>query len=314
MLRTQFPDISELKRNIALRFAEGRGWPSVVLNVQTTGTVHRPDIVGPLTLFSNRRGGSAVAVHGRRVQLEADGYFLSNQGEAYTLDVAAPGTETLNVHFGQQLAETAWRDLSTADQRLLDDPFGPAEQVCFFGRVYEKDPVTAALLDEPLHQGEAFNHHATLREEWLLRLLARLLHTQRAAFRRLEALPAVKAATRQEVYRRLSYSLDYLHSYYAANPSLDELAQVACLSKFHYLRLFRAVYGQTPYHYLRRLRLQKAAGLLGQRPPLPVAAIAELVGFESSSAFCRAFHAATGAWPQAFQQQGTISNFGQYKA
>jgi len=302
MLRTEFPNLGDLKRRIAQRFAAGQGWPSVVLHVRTTAPVHRPDIAGPLSLFSNRRGDSAVTVQGRRVRLETDSYFLSNHDETYSLDVPKPGTEILNVHFGELLAETAWRDLTTPSSRLLDDPFGPTNRVHFFGRLYPKGPVTAALLQEPTQHAAAFAHHATLRDEWLLRLLAQLLHTQRAAFQRLEALPAAKAATRHELFRRLSHSLDYLHSHYATNPSLGELAQVACLSQFHYLRLFRAAYGHTPYHYLRQLRLQKAAALLRQRPPLPIAAVAELVGFESDSAFCRAFFATVGQWPLAFQQ------------
>ncbi|GAA4376625.1 AraC family transcriptional regulator [Hymenobacter koreensis] len=304
MLRTAFPDLLWLKREVAHRFADGRGWPSVIIQARPSGPVHRPDVCGPLSLFMNLAGASTCAVGQRRVRIETDTYFLSNRAEHYTLAVEEPGeTETFNIHFGDQLAETALRDLTTPADRLLDDPRGPAPAVEFYSRLYPKDESIRALVGQIRQHAEAFNANALLREQLLLQLVAHLLGVHHQAQQVAAQLPAVKRATQQEIFRRLSWSVDYLHSYYPRDLSLDELAEVACLSKFHYLRLFRALHGQTPYAYLRQLRLRKGQELL-QIGQLPVGAVAELVGFESTSAFGRALHQSTGLWPSALLPHG----------
>ncbi|GAB2961157.1 hypothetical protein GCM10027048_31510 [Hymenobacter coalescens] len=299
MLRTAFPDLTWLKREVAHRFADGRGWPSVIIQAQPAGPVHRPDIEGPLSLFMNLRGSSACAVGGRRVRIETDTYFLSNRADHYTLDIEVPGsTETFNIHFGEQLAETVLRDATTAASTLLDDPLRPVAPVHFFSQLYPKKSELNALVGQICQQAAEFNANHLLRDQLLLAVLAHLLGVHHRTRERANQLPALRQATRQELVRRLGWSVDYLHSYYARDLSIDELARVACLSKFHYLRLFRALHGQTPYAYLRQLRLRKGQALL--RGGLPVAAVAEAVGFESSSAFGRALRQTTGQWPTAF--------------
>lgn len=300
MLRSAFPDLAWLKGEVARRFTQGQGWPSVIIQARPRQPVHRPDIEGPLSLFMNLSGRSACTVAGRRVLIEDDTYFISNRAEHYTLDVEQPAdTETFNIHFGELLAETVLRDTTAHATALLDDPLAPgAAPVHFLSRLYPKDEALTQLVAHIRRHAADFNAHSLLREQLLLALLAYLLGVHHRTREQAARLPAVRAVTRQEILRRLAWSVDYLHSYYARDLSLDELARVACLSKFHYLRLFGALHGCTPYAYLRQLRLRRGQALLrgGQ---LPVAAVAEAVGFESSSAFGRALHQATGQWPLA---------------
>ncbi|KUG06583.1 helix-turn-helix domain-containing protein [Solirubrum puertoriconensis] len=307
MYRTDFPELGWLKREVNRRFADGNGWPSVVIQARPTVAVHRPDIRGPLSLFMNLRGSSTCAVAQHRVRIETDTYFLTNAAEHYTLDIEEPGqTETFNIHFGEQLAETVLRDSTTAEATLLDDPARPGAAVHFFTKLYSKDAALEAWVRQLQAHAADFNAHSLLRDQLLLGLLAHLLQVHRQTQRQAAELPATKRATQLEIFRRLSWSVDYLHSYYPRDLSLEELAQVACLSKFHYLRLFRALHGQTPYAYLRELRLRKGQELL-RTGQLPVADVANLVGFESSSAFGRALYQSTGRWPMAFRP-GALAN------
>ncbi|MCC2548441.1 helix-turn-helix transcriptional regulator [Hymenobacter sp. BT175] len=302
MLRTAFPDLTWLKSEVARNLTSGRGWPSVIIQARPTAAEHRPDIRGPLSLFTNRSGASYCAVGRHRVRIEPDCYFLTNADEHYTLDVEEPGqTETFNIHFGTALAETVLRDLVAPTSQLLDEPFTSGPPVRFFNRLYGKDPTLDALLAAITRQADDYNTNALLREQLLLQVLAYLLGEHRRLQQRVASLPALRSSTRTELFRRLSVSLDYLYSRYATDLSLDELAGVACLSKFHYLRLFRAWQGQTPYAFLRQLRVQKARRLL-RTGVLPVGEVGTLVGFDSSSSFCRAFRQCTGQWPQAYRQ------------
>lgn len=83
--------------------------------------------------------------------------------------------------------------------------------------------------------------------------------------------------------------------------SLDELAQAAAYSVFHFHRLFRAATGETVRQYTRRLRLERAAHRLtvGQDDILPIAIDA---GYTSHEAFTRAFVARFDATPSAFRE------------
>ena len=73
------------------------------------------------------------------------------------------------------------------------------------------------------------------------------------------------------------------------NMRLDGICKEACLSKYHFARLFRRLYGCTPHQYLTEKRMQHASCLLQQGES--VTHTATLTGFESSTSFAAAFRA-----------------------
>lgn len=83
--------------------------------------------------------------------------------------------------------------------------------------------------------------------------------------------------------------------------NLDTIAAEACFSKFHFLRLFKSLYGQTPHQYLTEIRIEKAKQLL--RTGLPVSDVCFLTGFESISSFKGLFKRSTGFTPSFYQKQ-----------
>jgi AraC family transcriptional regulator len=87
-----------------------------------------------------------------------------------------------------------------------------------------------------------------------------------------------------------------------ASVSLPELAEHACLSPFHFHRLFTAVVGEPPAEYVRRLRLERAAHELATSRR-PVADIGREAGYGSQSAFTRAFSERFGRAPGEFRER-----------
>ena len=85
-----------------------------------------------------------------------------------------------------------------------------------------------------------------------------------------------------------------------ATISLGELAAQAGLSPFHFLRTFRRVAGMTPYQYLLRTRLHRAAVAL-RLTDRPVSAIAFDAGFNDLSTFNRRFLRIMGATPRRYR-------------
>ena len=87
----------------------------------------------------------------------------------------------------------------------------------------------------------------------------------------------------------------------AARPvALKEMAAIACMSKYHFLRVFRRLTGVTPHQYLISVRLRRAALALASSRR-PVLTIALDSGFEDLSTFNKSFRAAFGLTPTQYR-------------
>jgi AraC family transcriptional regulator len=102
---------------------------------------------------------------------------------------------------------------------------------------------------------------------------------------------------------RLLRVLAYIYDNLDGDLSLDTLAEVACLSRFHWHRVYRAMTGETLAEAIRRIRLIKAANALVLEDT-PLADIAERYGYPNIASFTRAFHAVHGAAPGEFRERG----------
>ncbi|MGV3525497.1 MAG: helix-turn-helix domain-containing protein [Candidatus Sericytochromatia bacterium] len=102
-------------------------------------------------------------------------------------------------------------------------------------------------------------------------------------------------------YLQIRQSRAFIEQHYAQPIELSDMAAAAAMSRFHYLRIFQQIYGITPRHYLRDLRLSKARALLQQG--LPVTQVCLAVGYSSLPSFSQAFKRGTGHAPQAYQKR-----------
>lgn len=87
--------------------------------------------------------------------------------------------------------------------------------------------------------------------------------------------------------------------------SLDSLADVAALSRFHFHRVYTAVVGETAANTVRRMRLHRAAVALVQGTD-PIPAIALAVGYPRPASFSRAFAGHCCLTPAAFRNRGEL--------
>lgn len=83
-------------------------------------------------------------------------------------------------------------------------------------------------------------------------------------------------------------AVNYINSNLSRKLTLDEIAEQACFSPFHFHRIFSSIVGETPGEYVVRLRLEKSANLL-ELTNSSVTEIALQCGFTSSSVFARSF-------------------------
>lgn len=105
--------------------------------------------------------------------------------------------------------------------------------------------------------------------------------------------------------KRMLRVLDCIHADPGADMSLDQLADVAAMSRFHWHRVFHGMTGETCVQAVRRVRMNRAACWLTQTD-WPVAEIARRVGYPSVQSFARVFRAAYGMPPVAFRRDGVV--------
>lgn len=312
MILHEFPDLNWLKGQIAQGFSNRLGWgnlpldsegfPSVIIQTKVR-ECFRPDIKGPFSFFLNIRGNSFCSVDRQTTRIDEDNYFVSNRSQLYTLQVeeGSGGAETFNIHFGEFFSESVLNALVTPADRILDA--GTEKQLSpllFFNQLHRRDATFNNLIYAILTSHKETGYNKLRFEEQMSSLLSYHLQQHHHIAEMVNKLPPVRKTTRVELYKRLSRAMDVLRSGFCGEVSLDELAAEACLSKYHFLRLFRTVYGLSPYQYIQHLRIEKARVLLaGSR--IPITDLAGILGFDNSQSFSRLFFQRMGIYPTQYR-------------
>ena len=115
----------------------------------------------------------------------------------------------------------------------------------------------------------------------------------------------------EDSFRRLLRARDAIHERYAEVLRVEDLAHEAALSPFHFLRMFRAAFGQTPHQYLTRVRIEEAKRLL--LADAPVTEVCFDVGFQSLGSFSALFTRRVGAPPSGFRRRVHHFAFGRQR-
>ncbi len=105
-----------------------------------------------------------------------------------------------------------------------------------------------------------------------------------------------------ETNRRLLRARDAMDRAYAEPLDVPALARIALVSPAHFIREFRAAFGETPHRYLQRRRVERAMFLL-RTTDRAVTEICLEVGFASLGTFSRTFRAIVGESPSAYRRR-----------
>jgi len=280
-VRGDFPPVSQLK---AAR-AAGQPWPTVVIHTLAREE-YRPDIEGPLCLFVNLRGKGRTRLGSRWLELDAASFAVSEAGQTFTLEYEKP-VEVLNFYFSDD-----WVKDMTQGARSVQAP----------ARLGVRDARLDAALGRIVPRLAQPARNELELEQALLGVFALVLEGDRER-RWVETSANSKPATRDELRRRLSQAIDYMVAFGSGPLTLAELARAACLSKYHFLRSFKAFTGITPARYLNGLRIERAQQILRRQSGVPLSEVARLVGFSEPAALSRAFQRLVGVRPGGYRTQ-----------
>ncbi len=222
--------------------------------------------------------------------VKPDNYLITNQGQTFRTEFDADiNLKMMLVAFKPQVAENLLYYLSTPEDELLDNPFVKEnEQVHFFETTFPHDDEIKNIFIELGNmilskvQDEEYVHIL------YSRLLSRMLYNQGLIIKNLDHLKSKKASTRIETYKRISLAKDYIDSHLNNRLDLQKISREACLSPFHFLRLFKELFQITPHQYVLQERLKKALFYLNTSSN-SIDVISRKVGFDDASSFGRLF-------------------------
>lgn len=228
------------------------------------------------------RGTLGFSYRGENVVAPAGTINLANPDEPHTGHAATDAGWTYRMFY----LDADW--LQEAAREMADRP----QSIPFFqAGVIRDDDLAASIraLHVSLEQAEISSLE---RESRFLGMLCHLIG------RHADAPPPLRGLGRER--HTLRQVLRHIDEHLSENVSLAQLASVAGLSPFHFLRVFRSEVGISPHGYVTQMRIRSARALL--RKGWPIAAAAQEAGFADQSHFTRSFKRLTGVTPGQYRK------------
>jgi AraC family transcriptional regulator len=263
------------------------------------------DFAGPLSIKTVIRGEVCWTVSGRSLPVDPTTFLVLNDGERYSMDMnGSRPVETCCVFFRSGFVEEVAQDATSPLELSLDSPWRAARRLQFLSRLHSdtRGAILPQMWSLANRCGKELQPSSF--EEDFLTLSHQLVMLYREVRDQCRRVPAAKASTREELFRRLQIAREYLHGNGEHGISLEEVSREACVSRYHLHRAFKQVFRLTPHAYLTALRLERARAML--RRGEAVTATAVDVGFTSVSAFTRLFRTRYGHSPSAVVKNSKI--------
>lgn len=262
---------------------------------------HVAEFPGPLSIKSVVRGtGIWETAEAERV-VDTRSYLVLNAGQPYSITIDAREiVETFCLFFRPGFAEDVNRVETGTAELLLDEPTSGSMSLQFFEMLHAHDRAVSPLLREMYARVKAKCATDAWLEDRFFDVAKALRKVHGRTQLQARRVPAKKMSTRTELYRRLLRGKDYMDSFFAGEVQLRDAASAACVSPYHFHRLFHEVFQETPNQYLQRRRLTQARELL-KSSDLDVTEISLDIGFESSTSFSALFRRSFGCSPREYR-------------
>lgn len=180
--------------------------------------------------------------------------------------------------------------------RIVEEALESKQTFKLLGRANAFDPTLLSLAVRLVEEVKQPSPLAVLKGQSLIDLFLVQLAEAHSTLR--------KSATEYGVLSRRSLTdvVEYIESNLNQNLSLQEIAEVANLSSFHFLRQFKRTFLVTPHYYVLHRRVERAKLLL-QNEAISIQDVATMVGFVDPGHFSKAFKQRTGLSPSQYRRQ-----------
>ncbi|HSA93183.1 MAG TPA: AraC family transcriptional regulator [Terriglobales bacterium] len=258
----------------------------ILLFAFTTDRMEVGEHRGQFSVKLVTRGEERYRIGRRLVCLRPGQVLILNPGQVYASSIEQPGTQSLSFFLPPASLADMVGALTRSDAALLDAPGCGDLARAVLQVPFRPRAGLARALARLTAEAQAHPAPAPDRLEELVMDAAAL-----ALADALDLVPpqslehCVHRATREELVTRVLRARDLIHDT-GGRVALPQMASEACLSPFHFLRVFRAVFQTTPARYARGVRLERA--LDRRRRGASPESAARTAGYGSRSAFARA--------------------------
>lgn len=246
-------------------------------------------------------GWEYYSVGGKNHKVGPGQFLLVNHGEDISVEIRSEQVvKGMCLFIDPNWVRQRVYETENTSGQLLDDPYPQAT----FGD-FEFEQRVFPLVFSPLRHfiGNLVNQQAQLKTTTLeahsfYNLAESILAQKEQLSQQKNRIKAERLSTREELSRRINVALAYIHDHLGDKLKVRDIARVAMMSEFHFLRTFKQVLGVSPISYIKQLRMQQAYLLLDSGK-WSIPEVAELCGYQDLQYFTKSFKRQYGITPSA---------------
>ncbi|HMS63795.1 MAG TPA: AraC family transcriptional regulator [Ignavibacteria bacterium] len=268
-----------------------REYPEIITGIKENFIIHfvsgKCEIdkhVSPLSIKCSMKGSENFKTSFGNYCVTPGSYFIMNEGLECE-SVIHEESESFSLYFDTEFASNVFKSLINSGDKIIDYSYFPKNlPFNFFEKLYPNNNILSPLIMK-LHLASKVNYDdSNWINEHFYFILEKLLIIHKNLYEEISKLPPVKLSTKIEIYKRICRAKEFMDSCYAKPINLESISKEACLSQFHFLRLFKSIYKKTPHQYLTGKRLGKAFNLLSETDK-SITDICFETGYESMGSF-----------------------------
>jgi AraC-like DNA-binding protein len=246
-----------------------------------------------LQFFLFTGGRALIRINGRKIEVRKGSVIVANANDIHSAENLAPVTSftTVCMNFAFFAGPVADRCQSKFIAPVADNTIIFRNTVPEGGEVQK---ILSAVIREDT--GKKPGYELAIKG-LLLQLLAVMIRNHSTVRQSESALE--ERTKRLREFRDIARFID-THS--DEKLTLDDIAEHAGMSRFHFCRSFRKMTGFSPMEYLNRVRIDKAAALLRENK-MDITDVALTAGFDDPAYFCRLFKKMNGTSPSGFRKK-----------
>lgn len=252
------------------------------------------------------KGKGDFKVNDINIHLDENAFLVVNRGSKLSIrlqgDTNIPVLLYFNTVLSEVLTNTIFYRNNLSEAERLDN----FHNFSLLEHIHYKNATLKNHLPWLIDLGTSCASFHALKADMLTRnLLDNIIAENYSAIAVSNNLTVVKESTRISLYKRLSLAKQWMDLNYASPFTMSQVADVAMLNTFHFLRLFKKAFDITPHQYLIDIRITQAKNMLTETDQ-SVSEICHAIGFDSLSSFSVLFKQRLGLSPSLFRQQKRV--------
>ena len=232
--------------------------------------------------------------------VKAGSYLLSNTAKDGKVEIESNDIVTgVCINLLPELLAEVIGSARRPDTAHADDSLGTFFTTDYF--LENKYDASQTLLGNKLQEIDlAINRNdfnpGELGIEFFYSIAETVIADQVPVFKQLQSIPSIKRTTKKDLYKRILKGREMIDASFTSSLSVDMIAKEACMSEYHFFRLFKQIYGVSPHQYIIGKRLQLGKSLMEQGG-ISVSEAAAECGFGDIFTFSKAYRNFYGVAP-----------------